>query len=171
MYSQSTSLAQVLESPWTAFRRGLNLDQNGFMKESNADPRRVLEDTQVHLDFVRGRRPVISDLNRRALERICVLADEHRFDVFIANGPLFEGLYADVVFQQYFVRIQSAIANMAGRFDHVYYILNPPAIFSADVMQSADHVSYPGAVHYSTRIAREILSLSDHPENPGDLSE
>jgi len=161
IYTQTTSLAQVLQNPWTAFRRNLRLEPDGFMMEPQADPEQVLKDAEVHREFVRGQRPAISEPNRRALKRICTLAREYRFDVFIANGPLFEGLYADATFDEYFAEVQAAINEIVGEYHRTCYILNPPAIFPADAMQSADHVACDAAVEYSERIAREIRILRE----------
>jgi hypothetical protein len=157
IYTQTTSLAQVLQNPWTALRRDLRLEPDGFMIEKDADPEQVVKDTEAHLEFVRGKRPVISIPNHRALVRICELAEKHRLDIYIANGPLFEGLYADSAFMDYIRDVQSAIREITCRYDHVNYILNPPTIFPAHAMQSADHVAYDGAVAYSKRIADEIV--------------
>jgi len=159
IYAESSSLTYVLQNPWKAFRKNMPLEPDGFMIENKADPKQVVEDTKVHLDFVRQNKRVMSDLNRAALEKIRNLADEYQFDVYIANGPLYEGLYADSAFQAYYWQVWEAIYRIASTSEHLHYILNPPMIFPADRMQSADHVTAAAAEQYTARITKEIEAI------------
>ncbi len=156
IYTQPRSLGYVLQNPWAAFRRELTLGPDGFMKEDTAEPRRVVQDAQVHLQFVRGNGSVMSEWNRAALKRMVDLADRYQFDLYIANSPVYDSLYADSAFQAYFARVQAAITEIVAASDRVHYILNPPMTFPAAEMQSVDHVIYDGALKYTARIAAEI---------------
>jgi hypothetical protein len=155
-YTETRSLTQILQHPWTSFQDNLQIEPDGFKIESEAEPERVLEDTKVHLEFVRQNRQVLSEPNRKALQRIRDLAEEHRFDVFIANGPLYEDLCADSAFKSYYARVGKMLNDFALSSGRIHYILNPPMAFSEEKMQLADHVTYDGARDYTERLAAEM---------------
>jgi hypothetical protein len=164
IYAQSISLGYVLQNPWKAFRRELTLEPDGFMREESADSQYVVQDTRFHREFVRQQNQVLSESNRAALQRIVALAEQYQFDVFIANGPIYDRLYADSAFQAYFERLQAAIAPIVAASPRVHYILNPPMTFPASKMQSVDHLTYTGALEYTSRIVSEmrIASVGSH---------
>ncbi len=159
LYAEPISLGHVLENPWTVFHRYLHLSPKGFMSADKADPRQVLKDTENHLEFVRQKRPVLSVSNRKALEYIGRLADQYRFDVFVANGPIYRGLYADSVFVTYYDRLRAELSAVIGTNGHMHYILDPPMTFDKEAMQSADHVVTFAAEAYTARLAREIKHI------------
>jgi len=154
-YTQSISLGYVLQNPWNAFRHDLTLEPDGFMEEDTADPGRVVKDAAVHLQFVREGVPVMSEWNRAALKHMVDLADRYQFDLFVANSPVYDSLYADSAFQVYYAKVQAAIDEIV-RGHRAYHLLNPPMIFPASEMQSVDHVIYDAALRYTARIADEI---------------
>jgi hypothetical protein len=164
LYTETRSLANRLQNPWNALDKGLNLDENGFMAQAELDLDRLIKDTDAHLKFVQKKRLVLSALNRKALEQIRDLADEKQFDVFIINGPVYEVLYSDDAFQNYFYEVQKVISDIAAGSDRMHYILNPPMTFPRDKMQSADHTTNAGAREYTIRIIDELTPVLSGPE-------
>jgi len=163
IYAETRSLAYLLQNPWQAFREDMQLEPDGFMIEAEADPDRVVEDTKVHLEFVRQNTRIISDPNRMALEYIRDLAEKHQFDVFIANGPLYDELYADSAFQAYYDKVRETITAITSASARMHYILDPPMTFTEEDMQSADHTTAAAARDYTAHIIEEIAVFKDAP--------
>ena len=159
LYAENRTLAELLQHPWTAFPSALKLNPDGFMPESTATPARVVSDAAAHKAFVRENGPVMSDDNRRALEWMAQTARNSNCDLFVANGPLYDSLYADSAFQVYFARLRTAIADIAAGNDHFHYILSTPMLFPKEKMQSADHLAIAAAREYTTRLAEVIDSV------------
>ncbi len=156
IYTQSVSLAHVLQNPWEAFHRALTLESDGYMREDAASPERVVQDARVHLQFVREGVPVMSQWNRAALKQMVDLADRYQFDLYVANGPVYDSLYADSAFRAYYARVQAAISDIVSTGHRSHYILNPPMTFPLEEMQTVDHVTREEALQYTARIASEI---------------
>jgi hypothetical protein len=161
IYAETRSLGQVFQFPFKAFKNGLRFEPSGYVPEPFADPEQVEKDVQVHLDYldtVKTSGDVLSRPNRKALLFIKDLAEEHQFDVFIANGPVYEVLYADPEFQEYYATVRQSISEIAATSDYLHYILDPPMTFDKNRMQSADHVTSQGARDYTVRLGEEIKS-------------
>ncbi|MCP4566316.1 MAG: hypothetical protein GY841_01915 [FCB group bacterium] len=120
----------------------------------------LLKDMQAHLEYIALKREVLSMANRKALETISRLAEKHQFEVFIANGPVYIGLYEDSSFQKYYGALKTELERITGNNPHLHYILNPPMTFDKEDLQSVDHVTATATQTYSTRLAAEMRSLS-----------
>ncbi len=169
LYTETQSLGMVFKYPFLAFKSGLRFDPIGYTEEPVADPEQVRKDVRVHLDYldtITTIGEVVSQPNRKALERIKELAEKHKFDVFIANGPVYQGLYDDPDFQKYYDVVRQSIGEITATSDYLHYILDPPMTFDANKMQSADHVIASSARDYTAKIAESIDSvLNQIPEN------
>lgn len=164
LYAETRSLSHLLQNPWQAFKRDLQMEPNGFISGPDADPERVVKDTRAHLEFVRWNTRVMSAINRKALEYIRDLAERQHFDVFIANGPLYQGLYDDSAFQAYYQEVREAIIPVVSSSDRMHFILDPPMAFPIEQMQSADHITAAAALDFTARIIDEIAAIQSPPE-------
>ncbi len=163
LYTENVSLSWLLQHPWKAFQAGLNLRSDGFMVESTGDAAQVRRDADVHSQFVRQAPPVMSAPNRQALQQILSLADQYQFDLFLANGPLYEELPHDSAFRGYFQSLQDALRLVGAASSRVHYLAEQPVTFPAEQMQSADHVAYSAAKAYSCVLAQGIRAIRQEP--------
>lgn len=118
----------------------------------------VLEDMQDHLKFVANNEFVMSDINQQALAQLVNLAEAHNIEVYLAFGPIYEGLAQEEAFQIYLGQVQAALQTFADQSEHVH-LLETTAAFPADQMENVDHVILEAANTYTNLIAAEIEGL------------
>ena len=161
LYADNQSLPRAFQYPWKVARYffSVGIDETGYMPVKSANPRQVEEDYRQHIEAVRGRRFHISEINRQALERIRALAETHGFDVYLANSPLYQGLYDDPEFRAYFRQVQEALRAFAATCPRIHYIAQEPSTFPKDQMENCDHVTAPASREFTRRLAEEILQL------------
>ncbi len=158
LYSQNVTLSNLVRFPWRSGPR-FALDAHGFMTWIEALPHTVKRDYEQHLTHVRDE-PLfqLSRDNRRALARIRALAEQHDFDVYIANGPLFEELYDNGEFGRYFEQVQDTLRAFAASSRRVHQVLRDPITFPVHQMAGVDHVIYPAAKLYTNALVAEIIA-------------
>jgi len=159
IYAETQSLGYVFQHPYLAFRSNLELRPDGFMPEKMADPKQVIKDMGAHIEYIRSTDIYLSEENRKALDYIARLADKGGFDVYIADGPLYDRLYDDSTFREFYAGVRSEINRLTSAHERLHYIMNPPMLFDKYQMQSADHVIYAAARNYTGRLADAIDSL------------
>lgn len=162
LYAENMTIGSIMmlaiQSPDSLFESPFHLEPDGYMPVTEADPRYVERDVEEHFDLVRENSFVLAEINRTSLEQIIVLADRHHIDVFIANGPIYEGLSEDEDFQEYFSEVQKELNGFAVRSEHVHY-LPALAAFSSSQMQNVDHVIHSAAEKYTETLAVEIAKV------------
>lgn len=163
LYSENQSLTNLLMLPWTAFETGMRLDEDGFEEETRAHPKRLARDLKAHLESIRTGRGVLSEDNRRALEQIGRLAANHRFDVFVALGPVYDQLSADSAWQIYYGALVSSLDEVIGNYPRLHLINDPPMTFSGNELQSVDHVIASAARKFTAQLADEIGLVWNEP--------
>ena len=159
IYSQSSSLSQILKKPWLGFSRNLELQPNGFMRRLEANPDEVIKDTKMSMAFIHRNLQPVSLPNRKALIKIGNLAEEYKFDVFIINSPLYEGLYSNKNFQRYFKDVMNEIDNIIKTNKRLHHILCTPITFSKEEMETVDHLTLGAAKIYTTRVIEKIRNI------------
>jgi hypothetical protein len=159
LYAETASLGWVIRHPGSAFQSRLPVRPDGFMVESTADPDQVEQDAEVHRQFVRQQENVLSAVNQAALLRIVELADANGFDVYLAGGPKYDLLAADSAFRAYYAALRDTLIVLTSASPRIHVLQRKPLTFSADQMQSADHIVYSGAVLFTAQLARMIESL------------
>jgi hypothetical protein len=158
LYSQDQSLSWLIR-PWTN-PRGISRYQwqDGFLAIYEADPAEVLRDMDSQIAFVRSRGFNITTPNREALNHIAKLAEEYEFEVYITNGPLFQGLYENQDFFTYFSQVDNMLNSWANQSDHLHYI-SQVITFPESQMTITDHLTYTGALVFTERIVSEINAI------------
>ncbi|MDY6805499.1 MAG: hypothetical protein SXA11_17050 [Cyanobacteriota bacterium] len=160
LLKENQTLSEVLRSPVHSFQksRRLSLDANGFMAYEEPRPKRVENDKNKHIKFVRKNKFKMSVPNRQALEQIVALAQEYGFNVYLVNSPIYQDLYNNEDYQAYFSQVQNTLSAYAAKSKKVYYI-REPMVFSKEEMENADHLVYPAAKVYTDKLASEIDSI------------
>ncbi len=168
LYADNQSLATLFQKPWKAARyfASIGVDETGYMPIKSANPREVEADRARNLAAVRGKTFVMSGMNRMALERIRELAEAHGFDVYLANSPLYEGLYKEPEFKAYYQQVQGALRAFTATSPRLHYIAQEPWTFRKDQLENCDHVTEPASVIYTNKLADEIRRLKTLPPRP-----
>ena len=163
LYSENYSLRRValawLENPldWRAvLAQPFQLEPGGYDKLTQPEPETVHSDLLEHLNFLAEHTFEISPLNQAALDELVQLSEQYGFALYLANGPLFDGLAQDPAFQTYFAALSAHFEALAARHASVDF-MGIIATFPADQLESVDHTIHPSAVIYTRQLAREIL--------------
>lgn len=172
LYSRNQTLATAIQYPWKAGRyfSSIGVDETGYMPIKRASPRQVEDDKQRNIEMVRGKRFEMSAINLQALERIRALAEQHGFDVYLANSPLYQGLYEDPEFFEYFQQVQAALREFAATSPWFHYIAQEPWTFPKEQMENCDHVTEPASRVYTEKLAEEIIEIQARRSAPASSS-
>jgi len=167
LYARQDSLLLLLHGK-TDFDERPVITDRGFMRVTRANPRSVAADVQEHLAFTRDNTFTMAEENQRALDTIVALADRYNFDVFLANAPLYSGVYDNQTFRAYYQQVVDALTTRFAANRHFHYLFQQPMLFSIDVMRNVDHLTTRGAVRYSEELARRLETLVP-PSDEGRL--
>lgn len=163
IYSKDVTLRDVLKHPWHYFDRA-ELEKDGLWVISEPAPLSVEIHTEQVLSSMEETPFELSALNEEVLEHIAALVEEHRFHVYIANGPVYEGLYDSEVYQIYLAQMQDMLTAFADSSEWLHYISREQMTFPKDQMGDADHLVYPAALVYTDSLVTEIISQQDSTE-------
>jgi hypothetical protein len=156
LWSENKTLATWLRHPGVLWQRDLSMTPEGFMAYDKANPGLVRRESKSHIDGARKRRFSLSKINRDALEHIRALADQHGFDVYIAAGPLYEGMWSDDGFKRHFQAMMKALDALAARSPRMHVLLHEPATYGVKQLENADHLVGPAAADYTRRLIAAI---------------
>jgi hypothetical protein len=158
LYASNESLKRVISSPISSYQhsQSFTLQADGFMPWNEPNPEYVEAQRIMHSSFAREHNFEISEHNRVALESIRANAEKHNFDVFIVNSPVYEGLYQDAAFQDYYSQMRANLTNFANASQRVHF-LDETVTFPKEKMENADHVIYASAKVYTRQIT-DILN-------------
>ncbi|MEM6788272.1 MAG: hypothetical protein AAF715_12205 [Myxococcota bacterium] len=159
-YAQSTTLRKWLLGPRSSIRaiRERKIDEFGYMKVEQADPRRVKADTKQHRKYARKDRFSVSKLNRVGLDAIDELAAQHGLPVFLALGPIDRALVSAPSFNRLLLRrVRPKIETVCERSRATRCLFfDEPVVFSAELMTNSDHVVHEAAARYTERLFQAI---------------
>lgn len=156
LHSQDRALATLVQYPWRVFGRPFEIEAQGLMVVTKPTPEVVLKDAESHREYLSKRAFSLSAPNRAALERIGALAESHGFDVSVATGPVFEGLYADPSYRARLAKLDEALRQVASRHPRLRVVPGEPMTFRAEEMQNADHLVLASARRYTAFLAAQI---------------
>jgi hypothetical protein len=161
LYADNQSLAVTLQYPWKFIRyfSSIGMEPNGYMPVDRTNAGEVDQDLRRNLDDTRGRRFEISAINLEALGRILALAEQHGFEVYLANSPVYQALYDAPEFRAYFRQVQAALRALDAAEPRLRYIAQEPSTFPKEQMENCDHVTSEASPAYTNRLADEILAL------------
>jgi hypothetical protein len=156
LYTENKSIARWIWSPDRFASEKYSVDEHGYMAWHEADKAQVRSDLAAHRRFLNGRDFVLSRENRDALIRIRKLADERGFDVYIANGPVYEELRREPAFRSYLTKLNREMTDYVGSNSRLHFILKDPPTFQADQMVNCDHLVDGAARMYTERLAAAV---------------
>ena len=162
LYSQNLSLGGMIKNPWNLFRaKETEYLKDGFQDGYSANPENVRQQADIFLKGM-SQNPKfhLSEINQKAIEHIGYLGTIYDFDVFIVNGPIYEGLYPTPPFNIYFSQMHHELAQYTARYSKVHFLMGEPMTFPATEMEAAVHVSQTGAYSYTQRIIADITDLN-----------
>ena len=160
VYYASSTVARPLLTPWNAFREleKVELRSNGFLA-SPADPESVDQTAAAHLQDLRTGPPwALSDCNRRGLQTLLANAENFGFPVYIAIGPVYQGLVGHPEFQTRFSDLRQSLADLAAGRPRALLVTPEPISFNREEMQNDVHLTRDSAPRYTARLARQILA-------------
>jgi hypothetical protein len=175
LYSENTSMAQLLKEPLRPQREPFMLDPDGYMPVHTPDPAYVERDRKRHQKNLKGRVYRMSDLNRTALAHLKAVAEAHGITVYLADAPLHEGLYRHPAFHAYYQAMRKELKEYADSSPLIHYIPSVPLLFPSEEMTNTDHLAHAASLKYTRALAREIQALgtpggSAPPLGAGPLS-
>lgn len=156
LYSQNTTLANILLGADWLHPPHFQLDASGYMAHLDANPEAVQKDAEVHLEFVRKHTFKPSAPNLAALLRIRELAEKKRFHVYLATSPLFADLTHDLFWRRYFVKVRKLLEQSAAGSPFLHFVLKIPVTFRADELENVDHATHESAAAYTQALANSI---------------
>jgi hypothetical protein len=162
LYAETVTIGDVLvlavESPDNLFKNSFHLEPDGYMPALEADPQYVKRDLEWHLDLVEKNNFRLAEVNRASLEQVITLAERYHVNVYIANGPIYEGLYGNEDFQEYISEVRKALGEFAEQSAYVHY-LPALSVFPDSQMEDVAHVIHPAAERYTEILAAEIANV------------
>ena len=156
LYAENLSLIAALGAGRDAFERHPPVDADGFKAEVLPNEAAVEKDARGHEAFVAKSRFRMSKVNEQALRRILALAEERDFDVYVVNGPLYEGLLRDPRFHAYYEDVVEKLDALTAGHRRAHYLLREPMTFPAEELVNADHLTAAGARRFTARVLEEI---------------
>ena len=123
--------------------------------EEKAEVRAVLNGCQAAYE-VRHRKsfPGLGYQSSRH-EQLVTLADRYRINIYIADGPLYEGFYENKGLQKHLSEVQRELDRFAEQSGYVHHLAAGFA-FPSHQMKSADHVRHLSAERYTQTLTLEI---------------
>jgi len=141
------------------FEQRFSLQEDGFMSlATSPSSSRVERDMGRHLEFIKANTFVLSEINQQALTQFIALAEAHHIEVYLAFGPMYEGLAQAELFQTYLGQVRADLQLFADQSEHVH-LLATTAVFPANQMENVDHVILEAAEIYTNMIASEIETI------------
>ncbi len=110
-----------------------------------------------------GETDALSSNALRMLASMNALAEEKGFDIFIAHQPVWkEALADDAVYAAKVAEAHALLRRTAASFSRVHFLEADTAV-PARYFNDENHLYYPGAVYYSTRIAAALKAIWARP--------
>jgi hypothetical protein len=135
------------------------ISPDGFNGHEEARPHITELDLIGHKSIILPHPFELSDVNQRALNRLVELTDEHGFNVYIANSPIYEGLKSEPSFQVYFENVQEMLITLDERSRNIHYVLCDTPSFPKEIMRNIDHVNVQGAATFTKQLTESIAAL------------
>ncbi|MGI9304779.1 MAG: hypothetical protein ACR2RB_19055 [Gammaproteobacteria bacterium] len=155
LYANNQGLARRIMYP--SKRRTRQIDADGFDPQHDARPASVRRDTTEHREAVGASGDFrMSSINRRSLEHISELARDHQFDVFLISSPIYEGVFEDRSFADYYQEVQDSLATFIKAHPRLHFLLPEPVTFPATALQNVDHLTVSGAERFTRTVAAAL---------------
>ncbi len=161
---------QLIQSPGTLFNgQEFLINADGYMPVARARRNRVVNDAKDHLRWLErtDNQFHVSEINNQALNEIIRLADQHQVHVYFVNSPIYDELFADESYQEYYSQFQDWMVTTTSGSPYVHYI-EQAFIFTAGEMETVDHTVDASSIVYTHKIADEIKQIAALAGNLSD---
>ena len=91
------------------------------------------------------------------MQTIVDLAEEHAFDVYLVDAPVYEGLLATESWRPYYDQVRAALDAVASQSPRVRHIPARPIAFPKEQMQNCDHIVAASVKGYMETLFSEIV--------------
>jgi hypothetical protein len=170
LYAENTTLTRLALSPLRRAPPPLRLDDAGYMRWDEPNPKSVRSDVAGHLRSLGQSEFAPSRFDEAAVRRVAELAEQHRFHVYYAPSPVADELAQSRAFQARLVQLRAWLGTLAGSSPWVHVLAEPPPSFPAEQMENADHLTHEAAGRYTLLLAeavkRAVASASPAPSTP-----
>ena len=160
LYSQNNTIGMIIRSTLTGkhnpFKPMWEITEDGFVPALEPKPEIVLAGEQQQINFASENVFYVSYVNDQALREMTGLADRYDFKLYLANSPVFEDLFTNTAYQDYFQSLQSYLQDVANQSTNVQHIAST-LTFPAEQMQNPDHLIVSGAEEFTQWLVEEIL--------------
>lgn len=161
IYYASSTVSRPLLTPWNAFREleKVELQPDGFLA-SPANPELVEQTAAAHLEEMQTEACwTLSDSNRRGLQALLEASQAHDFPLYIALGPVYEGLLEEPPFQACWRNLHRELADLAISCPQAHLLIDEPLGFAREDMENDVHLTRTSAPRYTEHLARQILAF------------
>ncbi len=161
LYARTPAFTTFAYKPSEIGRLNYHIEPDGFM------PVTVQSDLEGHarryLEDARTKPFSVSPINRLAVRRLVEMSNQHGFDLYLANSPLYRSLYTQPEFRRYLDQMNAEFAVLVAAGRRTRRILVEPVLLDADALESVDHTNVRGAVVYTRRLVEAILAEAPTP--------
>jgi hypothetical protein len=155
--SENQSMKRLLIRPWSAQESSpIILSESGFYAAHGAQPEKVTDDANGHLERVRTRIFKASLENRYSLTKMVNLANKHKFRLYFINSPLYQGLYEDEYLKRYLTSVNAFISDATNQSDYATHLFSTPITYGDHEMQNVDHLIAGAAEHFTQKVIEKI---------------
>ncbi len=161
VYSKDQTVLRTLMHPWRASRLQIHFSGQGFASIRRSDPDLARSDFADHLKWSAPAGWRISRASHHALEAMIAMAEEYKFELFVANSPQLVGMIDDDVFGPYYREGQEFLAGLLSGSPRAHLILSPPATYPAEQMQNSDHIAKDVVEDFTRRVATAVQACEE----------
>lgn len=161
LYTQPEALRRSLTG---SARPRIAIDDLGFLSVPDADPGRVEQDVDDHLEALATSAAELSATNARGLSVLLATARGRGIPVVLVNAPVVEQLGQAALYQERIAAINALLDSELAATPTARLALREPLRFPPEHMQNADHVTAVGAERYTRAIAEAVQSALAPPD-------
>ncbi len=140
---------QVASSAWRDLE-GIERAQ-GFVMETRGEVARVLRESEIAAVKADGRVISMTPENKTALRALVAMSDEFGFDLYVANAPIAQRLYADRRFRPYFNSVNAELGAIVSQGRASRLIFEVPVQFPDEQLSDHEHIIGEAATAELTR--------------------
>jgi hypothetical protein len=161
LYSEHRTLSDRFRYPWKGNQNNGVLQDDGFLRTTEPNIEEVEMRTSHFIEYFRTTEFRMSERNRQALDRIAEVTRNHGIEVYLVNGPLYEGVSRSPDFRNHFRGVQDALSAYSEKHPHIHFLMKDPMTFPANQMQTPGHLIHSAAKTFTARLISEIKQIQN----------
>ena len=160
LYSSHLSLARWLREGRVGIENPIAITDSGRGLLPKASPAGVTRKAiQFRKQLAARQELAIEPANVLALETMRDLADEYGFRLYLAHGPVFDGLAKTPAYRRYLKLLNAHLAGFAASSPNVEVVLRNPVRFDKGSMENPNHLVGDAPEAYTRRLAAALGAL------------